>query len=334
MGLAEDLQRLRDEEDARRRGSSGASGGPSVQDSAGAYAQQREGYRPHGVMQEGTVTYQNGVPGVMIKYDTPTGSSTEWTPMPGSDGSSIPMNSIGGGGAGGAGGTTGIPGSALIAQATLEAKKRYQTRVADLGKQRSSIFLQSGFTGDVDSETGLTKNLRTDPFNQYGQFQMLNRAQALRSQQAQGENIGRGLGSGGGLAAQNMGNAQFLSGQEDAAFGQSLNDMLQGLVRNQQDYKYEYDSALYQAQLEGARMAIDQGDYPYYPGGGNDQGDQGDQGDQYDEMFSYKGPSVAWPVPQPRKGAPTVQQAVNRWAGKRPVVRRPSGSGGGPLRVQ
>ena len=76
--------------------------GPSVENAAAAYAQQRAGYSPRAVMQEGTVTVQNGVPGVMIKYNVAGGGpSTEWTPLPGYQGGNVPMNAIGGGGGGG-----------------------------------------------------------------------------------------------------------------------------------------------------------------------------------------------------------------------------------------
>jgi hypothetical protein len=33
------------------------------------------------VMQEGHVEYRNGVPGVYVKYASPAGDSTEWTPL-------------------------------------------------------------------------------------------------------------------------------------------------------------------------------------------------------------------------------------------------------------
>src|SRR3990172_1823768 len=76
--------------------------GPSVANAAAAYAGQRAGYSPHAVMQEGTVTYRDGVPGVMIKYKVSgAGSSTEWTPIAGFQGSNVDMNAIGGGGGGG-----------------------------------------------------------------------------------------------------------------------------------------------------------------------------------------------------------------------------------------
>lgn len=59
----------------------GYSGDQTAQ-AANAYAA-AHGYTPHMVMQEGTITYQNGQPGVMIKYIDGQGlSTTEWTPLP------------------------------------------------------------------------------------------------------------------------------------------------------------------------------------------------------------------------------------------------------------
>ena len=53
-----------------------------VTSAANNYASNHPGYQPHMVMQEGTVTYdENGNPGVYIKYSTPAGDSTEWTPI-------------------------------------------------------------------------------------------------------------------------------------------------------------------------------------------------------------------------------------------------------------
>lgn len=48
---------------------------------AAAYASSR-GYVPHMVMQEGEVTFRDGVPGAMIKYIDSQGlTTTEWTPL-------------------------------------------------------------------------------------------------------------------------------------------------------------------------------------------------------------------------------------------------------------
>lgn len=174
-----------------------------------------------------------------------------------------------GGGAARGGGSYGIPGAAQIAQAALMAKTRYQQRVADINNRRKSTFLTSGYKGDINPETGLVSGLKVDPFNQYGQFQLLNRAQALEGQQVDAANLERGLGSAakGGLAAQNLGTARFGWGQQDASFGQGLVAQLGSYDAEQQGAKYDYDQALWQAEQLAAQQAIDGGDY--YPWDGD-----------------------------------------------------------------
>lgn len=53
----------------------------AVSAAARAYAAAHGGWGINSVKQEGTITYQNGRPGVYVKYNTPQGSSTEWTPI-------------------------------------------------------------------------------------------------------------------------------------------------------------------------------------------------------------------------------------------------------------
>lgn len=205
-----------------------------------------------------------------------------------------------------------IPGASIYGQAVALAKKRYQTRLADINKQRQNILRESGFLADIDPESGLTTNLRTDPYNQYGGFQMLNRTQAMRHDEALGENISRGLGSRGGLGAQNLSNLRFDFGREDAEFGSNLADALWGLTRQQQDEKYAYDRALYEAQLAAAQSAIEAGDYGSY---GGDYGyDYADYGEQYEPELKIrpgiryvgapkkvvKKPAVKKPAPKPK----------------------------------
>lgn len=59
--------------------------GEDVNAAAFRYAQGRsyggQGYAPGLVMQEGTVEYKNGVPGIYVKYRQGSTSSTEWTPL-------------------------------------------------------------------------------------------------------------------------------------------------------------------------------------------------------------------------------------------------------------
>jgi hypothetical protein len=53
----------------------------AVSSAAQAYADAHPGYEPHMLMQEGHIETPGGVPSVWVKYFTPTGSSTELTPL-------------------------------------------------------------------------------------------------------------------------------------------------------------------------------------------------------------------------------------------------------------
>lgn len=214
---------------------------------------------------------------------------------------------------GGGGGGTGIPGGALIAQAQLAAKQRYQQRLAGMNKQRQGVARTGGYKMDV-SDDGLVKNWRVDPYNQYGQFQLLNRAQATEGQNVAGANLDRGLGAGGGLAAQNLNDARFGWGQQDAALGQSLVDQLGRIDEDQQGAKYEMDQSLWQLQLQALQMASQDGDYGY--GGGDwDYGDDGAGSDLFTspvgadfsgvtKLLNKKAKAKAKPLP---KGTPNFQ---------------------------
>lgn len=209
-----------------------------------------------------------------------------------------------------------IPGASVYGQAVAMAKKRYQTRLADINKQRQQMLRQAGFLADIDPESGLATNLRTDPYNQYGGYQMLNRAQALRHDEMLGQNLARGIGSRGGLGAQALNDLRFDFGKEDADFGANLSDALYAATRQQQEEKYAYDQALYEAQLAAAQSAIDAGDYGY--GGGYD----------YPE---YSDPEPATPKITPgirRVTPPRVQSKPAKSAPRRPSVR-PGGPGRG-----
>lgn len=218
-----------------------------------------------------------------------------------------------------------IPGASVYAQAVNLAKQRYQTRLADLNKQRQSTMRTAGFQADIDPETGLIKNMRTDPYNQYGQYQQLNRAQALQGIEVEGQNISRGLGARrGGLGAQSMADARYGWGQQDAAFGANLADMLAGFDRTQAEEKYGYDQALWQAQQLAAQSAIAAGDYgapddgydyPYLAGGAAAAPTGGTVGGQLS----------AANAPTGVRNRPPTHKKIKR--------RRPRGAGGTTLRT-
>lgn len=151
--------------------------------------------------------------------------------------------------------STPIPGVPQYGQAALAAKTAYGNALARLNARRGSLLRSSGYAGDIDSETGVVKNVHVDGSNQYGGLQQLNRSQATRDEQAGWAGVERGLGAGGGLAAQLRNQTRFDFGREDSDFAQSLIANLGGLQDEQNSAAYERDSALYQAELEAARLA-------------------------------------------------------------------------------
>lgn len=157
--------------------------------------------------------------------------------------------------------STPIPGVPQYGQAALAAKTAYQNTLARINSRRQSVLRQSGFAGDIDGTTGTVKNMRVDGSNPYGALQMLNRSQAMRDEQARWAGIERGLGAGGGLAAQLRNQERFEFGREDSDFAQSLLDSLSGLQDEQTQAAFDRDQSLYQAELEAARFAIQNGDF-------------------------------------------------------------------------
>lgn len=151
---------------------------------------------------------------------------------------------------------TPTPGVAQYGQAALLAKTAYQQALARLNQKRQGTLRQFGYQGDIDPETGTVKNVRTDGNNPYGLFQMNNRTQARGLDQAAWNAQERGLGTGGGLAAQMQNDLRFQYGAQDAQMGQDLVGSLAEYQDAQTSAAQQRDAALYQAELEAARMAI------------------------------------------------------------------------------
>ena len=151
---------------------------------------------------------------------------------------------------------TPIPGVPQYGQAALAAKTAYQNALARINQRRSGLIRDAGFQADVNPETGVVGGMRVDGSNKYGTFQLLNRSQAQRGLAARNMALERGLGAGGGLAAQMQNEARFSFGQEDADLSRRLLESLSGLQDEQNQAAYQRDAALYQAELEAARMAL------------------------------------------------------------------------------
>lgn len=156
---------------------------------------------------------------------------------------------------------TPIPGVAQYGQAALTAKTAYQNALTRLNQQRSQTLRSYGFQGDINAATGVVQNVHTDPNNPYGQFQQLNAQQADAEQAAMFGAQERGLGTGGGLAAQIRNKVHSTFGGQDAALGQGLIDQLGQYQDQQNQAATSRDSALYQSELAAAQQAIQGGDF-------------------------------------------------------------------------
>lgn len=194
-------------------------------------------------------------PGIGTASDSASFNSWTGQSQPASDG-------------GGGGGTYLPPGAAAaIAQELALAKEAYDTALAKITNQRQTLGRQSGFTFDVNKDTGETSNMRVDPHAIYGTYQLLNRQEAQNIQNARATAVERGLGANGGLGAQLSSQAKFDAGQQDAQFASDLTDQLTNLALSQQDAKHAYDQAKWQAELDKIRLAL-QSPPSYGPGPG------------------------------------------------------------------
>ena len=171
-----------------------------------------------------------------------------------------------------------IPGGDIYGWRKLDAEKAYQNAIAMLGQRRSGILQQYGYQADYDQETGQSRNVRIDPFSQYGAVQQMLRGQAQQYDAVDEESRARGLG-GVGLGAQGMAEARYRGGAQTAQLGQGLVGDLADLAGGQMSAKQARDAAIWQAEWEAAQEAIkDQaftpadlsdlpGDDPDAPGG-------------------------------------------------------------------
>jgi hypothetical protein len=153
---------------------------------------------------------------------------------------------------------TNIPGAfgaGGYAQANLAANTAYKNTLARINQKRTQTLRQYGYLGDIDPNTGVLSNMRVDPNNAYGGLQGMLRHQAQDFQGAQDAASERHLV--GGLAHRADSDLRYQHGAESAQFGQGLTDTLGGFQDDQNQAAYTRDQALYQAQLDAARLAIE-----------------------------------------------------------------------------
>jgi len=153
---------------------------------------------------------------------------------------------------------TPIPYPDLYAQAAAAANAAYSRALAQINEQRTNLLHSYGYLGDI-AGSGVVKNIRVDPKNPYGKFQLMLRNQAFEDESAQNQAQDRGLH--GGLANQAYTNLKFTHGGESAQLGQELTGGLSDFQKQQNDAQYQRDQALYQAMLEQLTLALQQGNF-------------------------------------------------------------------------
>lgn len=212
-----------------------------------------------------------------------------------------------------------IPGASIYGQAALQAKTAYQNALARINQQRGSTMRSFGYSGDFDEETGVLKNMKVDPYNQYGGYQQMLKSHAENADQMRDTMMDRGLSAKGGLGAQYERQAQWEFGKDSQNLGTQFADSLFQMQDAQNQAKYDYDSALWQAQLEAARNAYNEGDFT----------DTGYGGDYSDPEYTPPVPEGPWPAPPGAQRPGTVKPKTN-WtvpkATKKPTKNRTSGN--------
>lgn len=148
-----------------------------------------------------------------------------------------------------------IPGADTYATAALGAKTAYQNTLARINAKRSDTLRQYGYLGDIDPNTGVVNNVRVDPYNQYGGLQQMLRSNADAGQQAQFASEERGLH--GGLAHKALSDVHYDLGNASQQLGTAFAGALGGYQDDQNSAAYQRDQALYQAELDSARLAIE-----------------------------------------------------------------------------
>jgi hypothetical protein len=165
-----------------------------------------------------------------------------------------------------------IPGADTYATAALGAKTAYQNALTRINSKRQDTLRTYGYLGDIDPNSGALSNLRVDPYNQFGGLQQMLRSNADEVDQARMAAEERGLH--GGLAHKGLSDARYDFGNASQQLGTSLSGTLGGYQDDQNSAAYTRDQSLYQAELDAARLAIE--NQQFNPADTSDTGDTSD----------------------------------------------------------
>ena len=153
-------------------------------------------------------------------------------------------------------------GSNGYANQTLNANDAYKKTLIRINQRRQDTYRQAGYLADVNPESGVSQNVRVDPYNAYGGLQSMLRNQANDFQQAQYAAEDRGLH--GGLAHKYDSELKYQHGAQSAQFGSGLLAAIGGLQDEQNQAAYLRDAALPQGEYDATQQSI--ADQAFNPG--------------------------------------------------------------------
>jgi len=155
-----------------------------------------------------------------------------------------------------------IPGASQVGQTYLTAVDAYKRALARFSQQRQGLMSQYGYTGDVDSKSGVFKNVRVDPNNPYGEYQLNRRSNYMDYLGAEENRTARGLGRK-GLGSQMLNDLRFGWGGKDVSTSSSLINSLYGVDSEQQQGYADMVNSYWEALLSATRDGVEGGDFGY-----------------------------------------------------------------------
>ena len=138
-----------------------------------------------------------------------------------------------------------------FARRRAELQRLYAESLAGIGAGERETFMNFGFSGDVNQDTGATQ-FQIDPNLQFGQAQNLLRQHGLGRRQLMETNTARGLGKT-GLAAQQKGLLKFMQGGDLTNLNARFMNMLGQLNRSRQAARNDMTSGIMDVDFGAAR---------------------------------------------------------------------------------
>lgn len=143
-----------------------------------------------------------------------------------------------------------------------QANDAYSRALASVNSRRGATLTSYGFKASGYDDSGNPLGLEVDPTSQFGAYQQMLNKQAQDSMAAEDASSGRGFT--GGLANQGESSLRYSQGADRLTLGQGLLGSLGSLNTELLGAKQTQDDALYQARLDAARLAADQGNWTPY----------------------------------------------------------------------